>query len=89
MARSSRHSVPSSIPADSRIYFVTSKTAQGKALLQTEHMASLFVDVLRRFTTAGVFTVHELVVMHNHLYVLVGGDVLSCIEWKDGNRRFR
>jgi putative transposase len=66
MARPSRKSDPSNIRADSRTFFVTSKTAQGRALLQSDRMASLFIDVLRSYTAAKRFIVHEFIVMPNH-----------------------
>jgi putative transposase len=34
-------------------------------------MANLLMDVLRSYTLAGAFRVHEFVVMPNHLHVLV------------------
>jgi putative transposase len=72
--------MPSSIPADSRIYFATSRTAEAKALLQTERMANLFIDVLRCYTTAGKFKVYEFVVMRNHFHVLLKVDEGTTIE---------
>jgi putative transposase len=40
-------------------------------------MAGLFVDVLRRYTLAKKFKVHEFVVMRNHVHILitVGDDI--------------
>ena len=34
-------------------------------------MASLFIDVLRSYTQAGRFTVHDFVVMPNHVHILL------------------
>jgi putative transposase len=80
MSKPSRHSAPGRLPSESRIYFVTSKTAQGKALLQTERMANLFVDVLRNYTLAGKFKVREFTVMPNHFHVLLKVDARTTIE---------
>jgi len=46
MSKPRRHSGPQAIKADTRIFFVTTQTAEGKALLQTDRMATLFADVL-------------------------------------------
>ncbi|MGA8366194.1 MAG: transposase [Candidatus Acidiferrales bacterium] len=59
---------------------MTSKTAQGRALLQTERMANLLIDVLRSYTTAGKFKVHEFAVMPNHFHVLLKVDAGTTIE---------
>lgn len=54
-----------------RIFFITSKTIQGRALLQTERMANLFIEVLRSYMRARKFKVHEFVVMPDHVHVLL------------------
>lgn len=66
-----RHRANITKPSEPRIYFVTSKTAQGKCVLQSAPMADLLIDVLRQSTAAGKFTVHEFVVMRNHFHVLM------------------
>ncbi|MGH9736083.1 MAG: REP-associated tyrosine transposase [Candidatus Acidiferrales bacterium] len=66
-----RHRANITKPSQPRIYFVTSKTAQGKCLLQSAPMANLLIDVLRQNTAAGKFTVHEFVVMRNHFHALL------------------
>jgi hypothetical protein len=47
MAIPSRNASPEAVHADSRTFFVSSKTSGGRALLQSEKMATLFIDVLR------------------------------------------
>ena len=54
-----------------RTFFVTSKDSRGAAVLQTERMAMLFIDVLRSYMRAKKFKVHEFVVMPNHVHVLL------------------
>src|SRR5206468_12101336 len=63
-----------SVCADSRTFFVTSKTHGGRALLQSERMATLFIDVLRSYHRKGVFTVHDFVVMPDHFHLLITVD---------------
>jgi putative transposase len=71
MARPSRPSSPVQARADLRTFFVTSSTASGKALFQTDSMAGLFVDVLRGYVRDGKFRVREFVVMPNHVHLLI------------------
>lgn len=66
MAIPSRNTNPKDIKESSRTFFVTSRTSLGRALLQTDRIASLFIDVLRSYTSAGRFKVHDFVVMPNH-----------------------
>src|ERR1035438_9524139 len=77
MAKPSRPSKPQDAKADRRTFFVTSRTFAGKAILQSDRMAALFVAVLRLYTRAGKFKVHDFVVMrdHVHLLITVGGDL--------------
>ena len=54
-----------------QMFFVTLKTSQGKALLQSERMANLFIDVLRSFVGDGRFKVNEFVIMRNFVQLLL------------------
>lgn len=49
----------------------------GRALLQSERNATLFIAVLRSYVAAREFKVHDFVVMpdHVHLLLTVGGDM--------------
>lgn len=80
MAKPSRNSDPSSIRAELRTFFVTSKTSQGKSLLQTERMATLFIDVLRSYVAAKKFKINDFVVMPNHIHLLITLDQNISIE---------
>ena len=53
------------------MFFVTTRTAGGRSLFQTERMAGLFIDVLRGYVKQGAFTVHDFVVMPNHVHILM------------------
>src|SRR5271165_2419300 len=93
MAKPSRPSNPQSAKAESRTFFVTSRTAAGKPILQTDRMAALFVEVLRFYMRAGKFRVHEFVVMPNHIHLLVtvGADISieKTMQLIKGNFSFR
>ncbi len=69
MARLSRNTNREDIQDGPRTFFVTSKTVGGGALLQTERMANLFIDVLRTYVTAKKFRLHDFVVMPNHFHL--------------------
>ena|SRR5437588_2190206 len=80
MAIPSRNSRPGAILSDSRVFFVTSRTAQGTPLLQSERMANQFIDVLRSYTSAGKFKINAFVVMSNHIHLLITLDESLTIE---------
>lgn len=52
-------------------FFATTKTSQGRALLQSERNATLLIDVLRSYVAAKKFRLHDFVVMPNHLHLLL------------------
>ena len=71
MSKPSRNSERGSIVSSSRTFFVTTKTSMGRALLQSERNATLFVDVLRSCVREGNLTVHDFVVMPDHVHLLI------------------
>ena len=52
----------------------------GRALLQSERNATLFIDVLRSYVAAKKFKVHDFVVMPDHVHVLLTVDGDMSIE---------
>jgi putative transposase len=52
-------------------YFITASTWEKMSILQSERMASLFMDVLNHYRTAGKYRLHEFVVMTNHFHLLI------------------
>jgi putative transposase len=93
MAKPLRPSDPKNAVGRPRTFFVTSCAAGGRALFQTERMASLFIDVLRSNIGAGKFVVHDFVVMPNHVHVLlsVPGDtsIEKAVQLVKGGFSFR
>ena len=71
MAIPSRNSSPKQILNPARTFFVTTKTAVGKRLLQSERNAELMIDVLRSLVAEHAFELHDFVVMPNHLHLLL------------------
>jgi len=51
--------------------FVTTRTAGGKSLFQTDRMANLFIDILRSHIRAKKFKVYDFVVIPNHVHILL------------------
>ena len=80
MTKPNRNAVPNNIAASSRTFFVTTKTHQGKTLLQPERNAMLLIDVLRTCVTRRKFQVHDFVVMPNHVHILLTVDCSISIE---------
>ena len=52
----------------------------GRALLQSERNATLFIDVVRSYVAARKFQVHDFVVMPNHVHLLITVDGDTTIE---------
>jgi|SRR5271157_17621 len=77
MATPTRHSNSTQIVRTSRTFFVTTKTSVGRALLQSDRNAKLFIDVLRSYVAGKKFKVHDFVVMpdHVHLLITVSGEI--------------
>jgi putative transposase len=80
MAKPARNSDRRAVVAGRRTFFVSSKTANGRLLFQSEPYATLFIDVLRTYTLEGKFKVHDFVVMLDHFHVLVTLDQDTSIE---------
>ena len=80
VAKPSRPSHPQDSKGQPRTFFLTTRTAGGRSLFQTDRMASLLIDVLRFYTLAGKFKVHDFVVMRNHLHLLVTVDGDMSVE---------
>jgi putative transposase len=58
-------------PQSTRTFFVTSTTAARRALLQSDRMAQLLVDVLAESRQKRRFLLHEFVIMPNHFHLLL------------------
>ena len=58
-------------PQEIRTFFVTSVTDGRRALLQSERMAKLLIDVMRENRRKGRFSIHEFVIMPNHFHLLI------------------
>jgi putative transposase len=71
MATPTGHSNSKQIIRTSRTFFVTTKTSMGRALLQSDRNAMLFIDVLRSCVAGKKFKVHDFVVMPDHIHLLV------------------
>ncbi|HEY2913706.1 MAG TPA: transposase, partial [Candidatus Angelobacter sp.] len=80
MARPSRNTNSNDIQDGPRTFFVTSQTIAGRSLLQTERMASLFIDVLRTYVATKKFRLHDFVVMPNHFHLQLTLDGRKTIE---------
>jgi len=80
MATPARNSSSKDIVRTSRTFFVTTKTSMGRALLQSERNATLFIEVLRSYVAAKKFRVHDFVVMPDHVHLLITVNADMSIE---------
>lgn len=75
------------------MFFVTTKTANGRALLQSDCYAGLFVDVLRSCIARRLLHVNDFVIMPNHVHLLItiGSDmtVERAMQFIKGGFSFR
>ena len=53
------------------MFFFTTQTAGRRSLFQTERMAGLFIDVLRDYMRSKKMTVHDFVIMPDHVHLLL------------------
>jgi putative transposase len=77
MAKPARNAHPDMIVSGARTFFATTKTSQGRPLLQSARNATLMIDVLRTYVASGKFRLHDFVIMPNHVHLLltVGADM--------------
>ena len=80
MAKPKRHSDEGSLRGIDRTFFVTSKSIEGRMILQSDRMAMLLIDTMRSYVQAKKFVIHDFVVMPNHLHVILTVDNLTSIE---------
>ena len=71
MAHPARNATPANILNPSRIFFATTKTSMGLRLLQSERNACLLIDVLRSLVAEHRFTLHDFVIMPDHIHLLI------------------
>jgi putative transposase len=71
MARPSRNAQPENARSSARTFFATTRTSQGRALLQSERNATLTIDVLRSYVAAKKFRLHDFVILPDRLHLLL------------------
>ncbi len=93
MSIPSRNADPEHILRANRTFFVTTKTYMGKRLLQTDQNATLLIDVLRSCVRTGRFTLHDFVIMPDHIHLLLStsGDLTieKAMQFIKGGFSFR
>jgi putative transposase len=80
MSKPARNADAKEILSPTRTFFTTTKTSLGRRLLQSERHATLLIDVLRSYTLAKKFTIHDFVVMPDHLHLLMTLESTMSIE---------
>jgi len=77
LSKPARNADPNNLRAEERTFFVTSRITGGRALLQTERSAGLFIATLYDYRRQGKYKLHAFVVMpeHFHSLITVGRDM--------------
>jgi putative transposase len=71
MSTLSRNADPGHIVETHRTFFVTTQTHMRKRLFQNDGNAALLIDVLRSSVRASRFTLHDFVIMPDHVHLLL------------------
>jgi len=71
MSKPSRPSNPSDATGSPRTFFVTTRTAGGRSLFQTDRMTALLIDILRSTMRSGEATIHDFAITPNHVHILL------------------
>ena len=71
MSSPTRHSAPTNIVSTERTFFVTSCTWGRRSLLQSDRAATLFIQALHAYRSAGKYRLHGYVVMPDHFHLLL------------------
>lgn len=76
-----------------RTFFITTRTAAGRALFRTLRMANLLIEVLRTYMRAGKFQVIDFVIMPDHVHLILrvpaDSSVEKCVQLIKGGFSFR
>lgn len=57
--------------SNSRTYFVTARSWEGRAIFQSARIADLFMHTVFGYRAQGKYEIHEFVVMRNHFHALL------------------
>src|SRR5258706_10771461 len=80
-------------PQSIRTFHASTSTCGKRPLLQTDRMAELLLDVLRKNAQAGRFHLHAFAIMRDHLHLLLTPaeeiPVEKCLQFIKGGFSFR
>jgi putative transposase len=57
--------------SESQTYFLTFNTWNGRSIFQVHHLCDLFLSTLENYRTQQKFSLHEFVIMPNHIHLLL------------------
>ncbi|MGZ4812303.1 MAG: REP-associated tyrosine transposase [Terriglobales bacterium] len=80
MSIPTRNADPHQPRQENRTFFVTTSAWEHRRLLQSHRMAGLLIDVLYHYRSEQKFSLHEFVVMPDHLHALVSVGAELTIE---------
>jgi REP-associated tyrosine transposase len=61
-------------------YFVTTKTWANRSVFQVPETAEVVVETLLRYRAAGAYLLHEFVIMHDHMHLLLTPGPTTTLE---------
>jgi REP-associated tyrosine transposase len=73
-------STPRHRTAPGSSYFVTTRCWQGHSVFQVTQIAEIFVETMVRYRDRGDYSLHEFVVMPNHLHILLTPSSTTSLE---------
>lgn len=76
----------------SSTYFITACTYRKRAILQSQRLSQLLIDVLQNYRSRGDYLLHEYVVMPDHLHALAtptSSTLERCISLIKGGFSYR
>jgi len=80
-------------PQEIRTFFISSRSNLSKPLFQQERFADLLLDVLIQNRAKHRFELHEFVIMHDHLHLLITPapehSLEKCVQFIKGGFSFR
>jgi putative transposase len=80
MSKPDRNANPANIRAAERTFFVTSRIIEGRALLQTERSAGLFITTLYDYRAQDKYKLHAFVAMPEHFHLLLTVGIQMTVE---------
>jgi putative transposase len=85
--------MPKLAPQEIRTFFISTVTWGRRSILQTDRMATLLIDVMRDNVAKNRMSIHEFVIMRDHIHVILtpaaDQSLEKCVQFIKGGFSFR